>query len=148
MMKRKILLFLIIVFVGLQFIPVELNQSESISKDDFIVVTNPPKEIAALLKTSCYDCHSNNTNYPWYDRIAPVSFWVRHHIDEAKEELNFSEWNTYSEKRKNHKIEEIIEKTEEGEMPLKSYLIVHGEAKLSVTQIEQLKNWLDTIKAE
>lgn len=147
-MKRKILLFLLFVFVGIQFIPVELNQSESTSENDFIAVTNPPKEIEALLKTSCYDCHSNNSNYPWYDRIAPVSFWVRHHIDEAKDELNFSEWNTYSQKRKNHKIKEIIEETEEGEMPLESYLIMHGDAKLSLVQIEQLKNWLDTIKAE
>ena len=147
-MKRKILLFLLFVFVGIQFIPVELNQSESTSENDFIAVTNPPKEIEALLKTSCYDCHSNNSNYPWYDRIAPVSFWVRHHIDEAKDELNFSEWNTYSQKRKNHKIKEIIEETEEGEMPLESYLIMHGDAKLSFVQIEQLKNWLDTIKAE
>ncbi|PHR72223.1 MAG: cytochrome C [Lutibacter sp.] len=147
-MKRKILLFLLIIFIGIQFIPVELNQSEITSNNDFIAATNPSKEIETLLKTSCYDCHSNNTNYPWYDRVAPVSFWVRQHIDEAKDELNFSEWNTYTQKRKNHKIKEIIEETEEGEMPLESYLIMHVDAKLSIIQIEQLKNWLDTIKAE
>ncbi len=147
-MVRKILLFLLIVFIGLQFVPVELNQSENISENDFIAVTNPPKEIETLLKTSCYDCHSNNTNYPWYDRIAPISWWIKDHIDEGKEELNFSEWNTYSQKRKNHKIKEIIEETEEGKMPLESYLITHGDAILSITQTEQLKNWLHTIKAE
>ena len=147
-MKRKIVLVLAILFIAIQFIPVELNQSENISKDDLIVTTNPPKEIALLLKTSCYDCHSNNTNYPWYDRIAPVSWWISGHVDHAKGELNFSEWNTYSQKRKNHKIKEIIEETEEGEMPLESYLIMHGEAKLSSEQQEQLKNWLQTIKAE
>jgi len=147
-MKRKILIALVLLFIIIQFIPVELNQSETISKDDFIATMNPPEEIAQMLKTSCYDCHSNNTNYPWYDRVVPVSFWVKHHIDEAKEELNFSEWNTYSKKRKNHKIKEIIEETEEGEMPLKTYVIMHSDAKLSSEQQEQLKNWLETIKAE
>lgn len=145
-MKRKILLALLLVFIAIQFIPVGLNKSETISKNDFISVLNPPKNIATMLQTSCYDCHSNNTNYPWYDKIAPVSFMVKHHIDEAKEELNFSEWNTYSDKKKKHKLDEIVEETEEGEMPIKAYTIMHGEAKLTKKQQEELKNWIHTIK--
>ncbi len=145
-MKRKLLIGIALLFVAIQFIPVELNQSETTSKNDFIITLNPPTEIANMLKTSCYDCHSNNTKYPWYDKIAPVSFVVKHHIDEAKEELNFSEWNTFSDKRKQHKLDEIIEETEEGEMPIKAYTIMHGEAKLSLKQLEQLKNWINTIK--
>lgn len=145
-MKRKLLIGIALLFVAIQFIPVELNQSETTSKNDFITTLNPPTEIANMLKTSCYDCHSNNTKYPWYDKIAPVSFVVKHHIDEAKEELNFSEWNTFSDKRKQHKLDEIIEETEEGEMPIKAYTIMHGEAKLSLKQLEQLKNWINTIK--
>ena len=145
-MKRKIIIALVLLFVAIQFVPVELNQSKTTSKDDFIATLNPPTEIATMLQTSCYDCHSNNTNYPWYDKIAPVSFFVRHHIDEAKEELNFSEWNTFSDKRKKKKLKEIVEETEEGEMPLTAYTIMHGEAKLSSEQRKQLKNWIDTIK--
>ncbi len=145
-MKRKLLIGIALLFVAIQFIPVELNQSETTSKNDFITTLNPPTEIANMLKTSCYDCHSNNTNYPWYDKIAPVSFVVKHHIDEAKEELNFSEWNSFSDKRKQHKLDEIIEETEEGEMPIKAYTIMHGDAKLSLNQREQLKNWINTIK--
>lgn len=147
-MKRKIFLILAILFIAIQFIPVELNQSEDISKDDFIATTNPPKEITTLLKTSCYDCHSNNTVYPWYDRIAPVSWWINEHVEHGKSELNFSEWNTYTKKRQNHKLKEIIEETEKAKMPLESYLIMHGDAKLSEEQIMSLKKWVNTIKEE
>ena len=145
-MKRKLFLLLVIIFVGIQFVPTNLNKSDNEQKDDIIVTENPPQEIAALLKTSCYDCHSNNSEYPWYDKIAPVSWWVAHHIDEAKEELNFSEWATFTTKRKNHKLEEMIEVLDEGEMPLDSYLIMHGGAKVSAEQVVQLKNWINTIK--
>ena len=145
-MKRKLYLLLAIVFVAVQFVPVEENKSETFSKDDFITTTNPPENIVFLLKNSCYDCHSNHSKYPWYDKIAPVSWWVAHHIDEAKEELNFSEWASYSPKRKQKKLEEIVEETEEGEMPLNSYLWMHGDAKLSADQVVQLKDWINSIK--
>ncbi len=145
-MKRKILLVLAIIFIAIQFIPVSLNQSDNISENDIIRTLNPPEEIALMLKTSCYDCHSNNTVYPWYDKIAPISWWVADHIDEAKEELNFSEWASFDQKRKDKKLKEMIEELEEGEMPLNSYLIIHREAKLSAIQVGQLKNWINTIK--
>ncbi len=145
-MKRKILWILLIVFIAIQFIPVELNQSESFSKENFIVSTDAPDNIASILKKSCYDCHSNHTKYPWYDKIAPISWWVSGHINHAKEELNFEEWATYSLKRKKHKLEEIVKKTEEGHMPLKSYLWMHGDAKLSENQISELKMFISTIE--
>ena len=145
-MKRKIVLILLVVFVIIQFIPVELNQSEIVSKEDFIEVTKPSNEVSLMIHYSCYDCHSNNTFYPWYDKIAPVSWWINHHVEEGKDELNFSEWGSYSEKRKNHKLEEFVEMIEEKEMPLKSYLITHRDAKLSSEQIEILKKWIETIK--
>ena len=146
-MKLKITIILIIIFIGIQLVPVTLNQSDAVSKNDIIVALNPPKEIAIILKTSCYDCHSNNTNYPWYDKIAPVSWWVADHVKEAKDELDFSEWGSFSQKRKDKKIKEIMEVIDEGEMPLKSYLVMHGDAKLSEAQVEALKKWINTIKA-
>lgn len=145
-MIKKIILGVLAILVIIQFIPVDLNQEEVVPSTDFIKTENPPLEIANLFKTSCYDCHSNNTTYPWFDKIAPVSFWVNHHIEEAKEELNFSEWATYSEKRKKHKLDEILEEVLEKEMPLDSYLWTHGEAELSSEQIEQLEAWIVTIK--
>lgn len=145
-MKRKILWLLSIVFIGIQFIPIELNQSESLSEDNFIKVTNAPDHIASILKKSCFDCHSNHTNYPWYDRIAPVSWWVAGHVNHAKEELNFEEWATYSLKRKKHKLEEIVEETEEGHMPLQSYLWMHADAKLSENQLSELKIFISSIE--
>ena len=145
-MKRKIGLLLIIAFIVIQFIPVTLNQSEIVPKEDFIEVMKPSDEIALLITSSCYDCHSDNTVYPWYDKVAPVSWWINHHIEEGKEELNFSVWDSYSDKRKKHKLEEIVEMIEEKEMPLKSYLITHRDAELSNQEIEILKNWIETIK--
>jgi hypothetical protein len=145
-MKRKIGLLLLIVFIIIQFIPVALNQSEVVPKEDFIEIIQPSDEVALIITYSCYDCHSENTIYPWYNKIAPVSWWINHHVEEGKNELNFSAWDTYSDKRKKHKLEEIVEMIEENEMPLKSYLIAHRDAELSSEQIEILKNWIETIK--
>lgn len=145
-MKRKIFLFTIIIFVGMQFISVQPNYSDTFSKDDIIRATKAPSNIAIMLKNSCYDCHSNHTKYPWYNNVAPVSWWMASHISDAKEELNFSEWETYSPKKKKHKLEEIIEETEEGEMPLRSYLWTHREARLSKEQVNQLKMWINSIQ--
>ena len=99
-----------------------------------------------MLKNACYDCHSNNTNYPWYDRITPVNFWVQGHVDHGKGELNFSLWSTFSPKKKIHKLEECIEMIEEDEMPLESYTIMHGDAKFSEIQKKELINWLQLVK--
>jgi hypothetical protein len=102
-MKRKIGLLLLIVFIIIQFIPVALNQSEVVPKEDFIEIIQPSDEVALIITYSCYDCHSENTIYPWYNKIAPVSWWINHHVEEGKNELNFSAWDTYSDKRKKHK---------------------------------------------
>jgi len=100
-----------------------------------------------MLKTSCYDCHSNQPTYPWYTNIAPVSWWIKHHINEGTHHLNFSIWGTYSEKRKNHKLEECIEMIEEDEMPMSSYKIMHAESKLTDTQKLQLVEFFKAQKS-
>ncbi len=145
-MIRKIVIFLAIVFIAIQFVPVDWNTTDEVTANDFIVATNAPVNISNLLKTSCYDCHSNNTVYPWYDKIAPVSWWINGHVDHGKGELNLSEWETFSEKKKRHKLKEIVEEVEKRKMPLDSYLIMHGDAELSEEQIENLKKWIETIK--
>jgi len=145
-MKKKIVLGLLIIVVVMQFFRIDKTNPEVNIADDFIAITNPPEEIATILKTSCYDCHSNESSYPWYSNIAPISWWLKHHLNEGREELNFSEWNTYSEKRKDHKLEELAEEVEEGEMPLNSYTWTHSNANLSVDQKNRLIGWSITTR--
>ncbi len=145
-MLKKILILLFIVFIIIQFFRPEKNVSSETPVSDFLVVTKADNTIASIIKTSCYDCHSNNTSYPWYAEVAPLSWWIAEHIDHAKEELNFSEWGTFSEKRKSKKLKEMVEELEEREMPLKTYLPMHPEAKLSDEQIVLLTTWVKSLK--
>lgn len=139
---KRILISIAVIFLVIQFFRIDTTNPVIISENDFIEITNPPESVAAILKTSCYDCHSSQTQYPWYSQIAPVSWWLADHIKEGRGELNFSEWGTFSDKRKAKKLHEIIEEVEEGEMPLNSYLITHSSAKLTVNQSEELITWV------
>ena len=144
---KKILLLLLLVFVGMQFYRPDKNIDENESKTVFLTETNPPEDVKAILASSCYDCHSNNTVYPWYNNIAPVSYWLADHIRHGKGHLNFSEWEKYSKKKKDHKLEELIEMVEKKEMPLKEYTWTHSEAKLSEAQISSLIDWAKRTRA-
>ncbi len=136
----KFVLILIGAFVMLQFVRPTRNMGEiPVNSDSLSIQT--PAEINTILQTSCYDCHSNHTYYPWYTNIQPIGLWMQHHVDEGKEELNFSIFNTYSAKRKKHKLKEIIEEVEEHEMPLSSYTMIHKETELSAEQISTLTKW-------
>lgn len=140
-MKKKLALGFIALLVIIQFFRIDKTNPVVVQQNDFISITNPPDDIKQILKTSCYDCHSYESYYPWYTNVAPISWWVKQHINEGREELNFSEWGTFSEKRKKHKLEEVYEEVDEEEMPLKSYLIVHHDAKLTVEQKNELVAW-------
>jgi hypothetical protein len=98
-----------------------------------------------MLIDKCYDCHSNNTVYPWYYNIQPVAWWMAGHVDEGKEHLNFSEYKKYPAKRAAHKLEEVIEMIDEDEMPLKSYLVAHPEAKLSQQDKDAINTWIKSL---
>lgn len=139
-MKKKISIIILVALVAIQFIPIEKNKSnETNNENDFIAINQLANErIGKTIKSACYDCHSNNTVYPWYDNIAPVSWFVARHVNEGTQHLNFSEWGTYEIKKKNHKIEECIEFLESREMPLKTYKILHPEARLSNEEYENL----------
>jgi len=145
-MLKIFLILLFIIFIIIQFFRPEKNVSSETLATDFLIDTKANDNIATIIKTSCYDCHSNNTEYPWYAEVAPVSWWMAHHVDEAKEELNFSEWSTFSEKRKRKKLKEMVEELEEKEMPLKTYLPLHPEAKLSNQERVDLIAWIKSLK--
>jgi hypothetical protein len=139
MKKIGIALFAILVLI--QFIRPERNGSWEKSENDISLAINLPSDVYQILQTSCYDCHSNHTTYPWYTNIQPIGLWMQHHVDEGKEELNFSEFKTYKPKRQKHKLEEIAEQVNEHEMPLSSYTLIHKNAVLTPEQNVALVNW-------
>lgn len=143
---KIIAIVLLVVLVGLQFIPVDLNQSKVVPKTDFMLVNDVPNDIKNKLQVSCYDCHSNNTKYPWYNKVQPVARFLEGHIKEGKAELNFNEWDDYSNRRKNSKLKSIINQIENGEMPLDSYTLIHGNAKLSEIEKKLLIEFMSDLK--
>ena len=110
-----------------------------------------PTEVEAILKPACYDCHSNQTRYPWYANIQPVASWLADHVEEAKGELNFSNFTRRRIAIQNKKFKEIIDEVKEGDMPLSSYMWLHRDAVLSEQQKQTLVNWaqsnMDSIQA-
>lgn len=144
--SKIILLILLIVFVGIQFIPTKRNQSESVPNTDFMIVNNVPNNIKATLQTSCYDCHSNYTSYPWYNTVQPVAWFLENHIEEGKAELNFSEWDNYSNRRKKSKLKSIVSQIKDNKMPLSSYTFIHKEAVLDNTKRQEILNYITELK--
>lgn len=143
---KKILLALLGVFILIQFIKPAKNQSTAVTPDDIFANFQSADSTKQLIRTACYDCHSNNTVYPWYAEIQPVAWWLADHVNEGKSELNFSEFASYKPKKADHKLEEVIEMIQEGEMPLKSYTLIHGEAKLSEEQKTSIINWAEGLR--
>ncbi len=136
---KKIFWIIAIVFIGIQLIP---RPKKNTSAETIISpVFQSNDTVLAILKKSCLDCHSNNTNYPWYASIQPLSMWINHHIEEGKEELNFSEFHSYSQKKQQHKLKELIEQIEEGEMPMSSYTLIHQSAQLTGAEKKTLIDW-------
>ena len=138
---KKVALALLVIFVALQFYRPEKNQAQGNHTALFITQTNPSPEVKLILQESCYDCHSNNTEYPWYNNVAPVSYWLSNHIKDGKKHLNFSDWGNYDDKKKDHKLDEVVQMIEAGEMPLNEYTWTHETAKLTEEQQNAVIAW-------
>ena len=143
---KIIIMILCVVFVGMQFIPTKPNQSNTVSRSDFMVVYNVPKQIESKIMVSCYDCHSNHTNYPWYNKVQPIAWFLEDHINEGKKELNFSDWENYSDRRKKNKLKSIISQINDGEMPLASYTLMHRDALFLEKDKEMIMAWFQSLK--
>ncbi len=141
--KIKIGIALVFVLILIQFFRPEKNEGVADTPKDISHAVTVTPEIKNILEKSCYDCHSNHTEYPWYFNFQPVAGWLANHVEEGKDELNFSEFDSYKLKRKIHKLKEVIDEIKEGEMPMNSYLIIHKEAKLSEEQKNQLIQWAE-----
>lgn len=143
---KKILLVLLLAFIIAQFFGPEKNKGSLTSIEPFLAETNPPEDVKLILKETCYDCHSDDTRYPWYNNITPVNYWLAEHVKDGKKHFNVSNWEGSSVKRKDHKFEELIEMVENKEMPLKSYTWTHSEAKLTDAQIKSVVDWAKNMR--
>ena len=132
---------LLVAFIGIQFVPVD-RSNPPVTMD----VPAPP-EVLAVLRESCYDCHSHEVRWPWYSYVAPVSWLVARDVRMGRHDLNFSIWDQYSAKKRAHKIEECLELAEAGEMPLPIYLITHADARLTTQDLGALRAWAAAAKA-
>lgn len=133
---KKIMIVIIVILIAIQFIPVERTNPPITGE------INVPTNVSGILRTSCYDCHSNETKWPWYAYVAPVSFFVTDDVQEGRAHINFSEWHKYDVKKRGKKMEGILEVLEEGEMPLKSYIFVHPNAAMDEAKIKIIKEWV------
>ena len=144
---KRLLLIILVLFILIQFIKIEKNDSKN-EMNAISTVMEIPVEVNKIIQTSCLDCHSNSTKYPWYSEIAPTSWYLAQHVKEGKENLNFSEWAAYNKDQQEHILKDIKEVLNEREMPLKSYLLIHKEAKLTENQYQILYDWANAIKIE
>lgn len=147
-MIKKILLALLAAFVILQFFQINKENPIADPSLDFMAIHPPSSEVANILKTACYDCHSNQTEYPWYTYTQPLGWWIADHIDHGRDELNFSEFGNYNPRRADHKLEEGIEFVEEHEMPLPSYTYAHWDADLTDEERDILIAWFKELRPQ
>ncbi len=117
------------------------NTSNAVQANNIANVLPVAAQVNAVLYTSCYNCHSNNTKYPWYAQVMPVGWVLSNHVNEGKKHFNFDEFATYTTKRKIHKLEEVIEQIQLHEMPMNSYTWLHQDAVLDSTKANMITSW-------
>ena len=143
---RKWLLILLIAFILIQFIQPTRNKSGQVLATDMAAMYKIPDTVQAVLKVACYDCHSNNTNYPWYTYLQPVGWMLANHIRHGKKELNFNEFGSYTARRQRSKLKAIANQVKDGEMPLNSYTLMHKDARLTREQKQLIIEWVQKTK--
>lgn len=141
---KIILAVLIVVLVGIHWIPTNTNRGPTDRPKDFLTIYAPPAQIGTMVRTACYDCHSNSTDYPWYSHVQPVAMFLEDHIAKGKKELNLSEFGDYSSRRQKSKLKSMASQIENGDMPLSSYTLIHRDADLSDRDRKEIKAWIDT----
>ncbi len=157
-MLKKVFWGAIALFILIQFIPADMNIDPTVNfenpqKDPELFKMYPTSNtVKNILRTSCYDCHSNHTKYPWYSKIQPVKWWLAEHIEDGKKHFNIYEFQNYRPWKQYHKIEECLGEIDENEMPLTSYTLIHKDAKLSDLQKKEFELWahglLDSMKRQ
>jgi len=145
--KRNLkFLIILVALLAIQLIPSDKTAEKTIDSESFFQNAEVPDNIKNSIKNACADCHSNLTKYPWYASVQPFAWWIEGHVGHAREKLNFSKWNSFSDKRKSRKIDECIEMMEKNWMPPISYKMMHKESKLSDADIQALINYFKSIQ--
>jgi hypothetical protein len=144
-LTKKILILILIIISVMQVVQPLKNKSEMPGDNDISKVYDMPEGLHQMLQHKCYDCHSNNTRYPWYIHIQPIGWILAANVHDGKEELNFSEFKTYSADRKAHKLEDISEVIEDGSMPLKGYTLLNKGTELTESDKAAINNWLKSV---
>lgn len=138
---KRTLIVLLIALVVIQFFRPEKNKSEGPYPNDITTKYDVPQPVLEILKTACYDCHSNNTRYPWYAEVQPVAWWLDNHVKDGKKEMNFSEFTTYRLRKQFNRFEGAADLVKKEEMPLKSYTWIHKNTVLSAEQKQLIEDW-------
>jgi len=141
--KRVTWAIIVAAIIIIQLIPTRRPEVITTNKNDMVTNNVVPDTVALLLKNACYDCHSNETKYPWYSYVAPVSWLISRDIRLGREELNFSKWESLSKMDKAKMLEEIVDEIESGAMPMSIYILMHPEAKLAMSDRDMIMNWAD-----
>lgn len=144
MNRKRILLAIAIFLVLIQFIRIDKTNPPVDPKIDFATAVRPPAEVLSTIKGACYDCHSHEIKYPWYSNVAPVSWWMKGHVNEALEHFNFSTLGILNPEDLKWALGTAADEIREKKMPLKSYTWMHPEARLTDTQRALLATWLTT----
>ena len=143
---------MLIIFIVFQFIQPVRNKSGQVLSTDFKRVYAVPANVQAVLQNACYDCHSNNTSYPWYSNIQPMAWVMARHIKNGKDKLNFSDFGIYSVRRQISKLKGIANQVKDDEMPISSYRMMHTKANLTNDEIALIMDWMnkaaDSLSAE
>ena len=143
---KKIGYLLLAVLLLAQFIrPAQITPGVE-KRHDLIAMTQPDEELAKLLKTACYDCHSDEPSYPWYASVTPMNWFLHRHITEGREHFTASQWGIGENWKRDHQAEEAAEMMEKHAMPLDSYLWLHPEARLTDAQYKILQNWFTSLQ--
>lgn len=140
---RYIGISLVVILIGIQFIPANLPSTTAENPSDIMHGNLVDADVVQLLKKSCYDCHSNETKYPWYSSVAPVSWLVARDVRAGREELNFSTWSEYDQRKMLSKLDNIATEVNEGNMPMPIYTLIHGSAKLDDKQRQLIVAWTE-----
>lgn len=139
---------MLIILIISQFTRPDKNNAGDVAFESFLAETKPPQEVKEILFSSCFNCHSDHTVYPWYNAITPINYWLNDNILDGKEDLNFSKWTNYSTAKKDDKLAEIMKVVEEKEMPITSYTWMHQEADLGHDQIREIIYWATQLRFE
>jgi hypothetical protein len=148
---KRFFIFLLLVFIAIQFFRPEKNNGQSPTPLHVSTLAPMNEQVQIIFNKACNDCHSNKTNYPWYANIQPVAWWLADHVEDGKHELNVDSFKAYSLRKQYHKLEETIDQVKKGAMPLESYTRMHAQAKLTDAERNVLTAWasgaMDTLEA-